>query len=729
MIQKSLTGAASLPDTDTESFVEQLLQKMTLQEKVGQMVQVDLHWKEPLEPMLRAGRVGSLLTVRDPAVINSLQHIAVSESRLGIPLLVGNDVIHGHRTIFPIPLALASSWDLALIEEVAQAAIREAVACGANWDFAPMVDICRDPRWGRVSEGAGEDAYLGSQVARAYVRGFQAPIPALGNRRAAACVKHFAAYGGSESGKDYNSVDMSERRLREEYLPPYKAAIQAGALTVMTAFNDLNGVPASANAFLLQQILRQEWGFDGLILSDYDAIGELVLHGFASDLKEATLRSILAGVDMDMMSNAYHFHLADLVRAGKVPEALIDAAVRRILKLKVTLGLFERPYIDEAAIAGQLKTPEALKLGVKAAEQSMVLLKNEDGLLPLELAGKTIALIGPLAFERESLMGCWNFDGQAEDVQTIAENFQANLPAGARLICERGCSVAGPDHDFSAAIQAANQADLVILALGELDTMDGEAHCRAHLGLPGQQQALTEAVAACGKPLIALLVAGRPLTIPWMAGHIPAILMAWNGGTRAAQAIFNVLTGKTNPAGKLTASWPRSEGQIPVYYAHKSTGRPYDTSGTTQFNRQHKSSYLDEPNEPLFPFGYGLAYTHFTYEELTVSTPIVHPGEKLVVSAIVTNKGARSGQEVVQCYLRDLTGVVTRPVKELKGFQKINLAPGECKTVTFEIPVGDLSFYNLEMQPVIEAGDYLVWIGPNSAEGLLGSFSLVDNEI
>ena len=427
-----------------------------------------------------------------------------------------------------------------------------------------------------------------------------------------------------------------------------------------------------------------------------------------------------------MMGNAYHFHLADLVREGKVPESVIDASVRRILMLKIHLGLFEHPYVDEAVLPGLLKTPETLDLATKAAEEAMVLLKNEGASLPLDAAHKTIALIGPLAYERQSLMGCWNFDGQAEDVETIAENFKANLPDSTRLICEKGCSVDGEDADFSAAVAAARQADLVILALGELDTMNGEAHSRAHVGLPGQQQELAQAVAACGKPVVTLLVAGRPLAIPWIAENIPAILMAWNGGTMAAQAISNVLLGKANPAGKLTASWPRSEGQIPVYYAHKSTGRPYEAGGTLQFNETHKSAYLDEPNQPLFPFGYGLSYTSFSYDGLRVSSQALNPGGKLTVSATVTNSGTRRGQEIVQCYVRDLFGIVTRPVKELKGFQKVSLEPGEQKVVTFEIPVIDLSFYNLDMQPVIEAGEYEVWVGPNSAEGLKGSFSLTD---
>ncbi|MCE1255381.1 MAG: glycoside hydrolase family 3 C-terminal domain-containing protein, partial [Anaerolineae bacterium] len=606
------------PPGDIKDKVSYLLSQMNLEEKIGQMVQADLTWKQDIPQLLREGRVGALLTVHDPAVINRLQHIAVEESRLGIPLLVGNDIIHGYRTIFPIPLALAGSWDMDLIERVAAASIAEAVSAGTNWNYAPMVDISRDPRWGRVAESAGEDPLLSSQVARAWVRGYQNYRDADG-RRAAACVKHFAAYGAAEAGKDYNTVDMSERRLREEYLPPYRAAIQAGVESVMTSFNDFNGQPATANTFLLQQILRKEWGFEGLIVSDFDSVGELVLHGFARDHKEAALRSMLAGIDMDMMSNAYHFYLTDLVREGKVPLELIDASVRRILTLKFNLGLFEHPYVDEKACQQAMFLPAALQLAEKAAEESMVLLKNESGLLPLAAGGTRYALIGPLANERTSLMGCWSFDGRPEEVETLKEALQKQLPAGSRLTYAQGCSLNGETLALESALAAAEQADVILLALGEEHTLSGEAHSRAHLGLPGRQMELFNALQNTGKPVITLLFCGRPLAIPELVEKSASLLLAWHGGTCTARALCNLLTGQSVPSGRLPVSFPRSVGQIPLYYAHKRTGRPADTSGTLQFNSAHRSIYLDENNAPLFPFGFGLSYSQVEYSDLQLN--------------------------------------------------------------------------------------------------------------
>jgi len=717
------------PDTGRDALVERLLAEMTLEEKVGQMVQVDMTWKHDLAAWVREGRVGSILSIRDPEEIRRYQRIAMEESRLGIPLLIGNDVIHGYRTIYPIPLGLASSWDPALVERVGKAVAAEAVASGTNWNFAPMVDICRDPRWGRVAEGAGEDTYLGSQMAAAWVRGFQAEeLP--GGRRLAACAKHFAAYGGAESGKDYNTVDMSERRLRGEYLPPYRAALEAGALTVMTSFNELNGIPATANHFLLRQILREEWGFDGLVVSDYDAIGELIHHGYAKDHSHAAFLSVLAGVDMDMMGHAYPFHLVALVQSGQVPESLIDDAVRRILELKVRLGLFDQPYPEpQEQVASFLLQPPALDLALEAAQDSMVLLKNEGGLLPLQPEGLTIALIGPLAQERQSLLGSWSCEGQAEETPTLAESLQAALPASARLQVARGCEIEGPDPDFetslSAALAAAEAADLVILAVGEHEMMSGEAHSRAFLGLPGRQQELVEAVFAAGKPTALVLVTGRPLAIPWIAEHIPAILLAWQGGTRTGQAVANLLLGRASPSGRLPICFPRAEGQIPVYYAHKNTGRPANLQGVMQFNQEHRSAYLDLPNIPLFPFGFGLSYTSFEYTNLQVETPTLRPEGTLRLSVQVQNTGPRHGQEVVQCYVRDLVGSITRPVKELKGFQKIALAPGESRTVRFEIPAAELGFWDQEIRYRVEPGEFRVWVGPSSQDGLEGAFEIL----
>ncbi len=715
-------------DPAGEARVDRLLDEMTLEEKIGQMVQLDLTWEPDLAAWVREGRVGSVFSIKDTEEIRSYQRMAVEESRLGIPLLIGNDVIHGYRTIFPIPLALASSWDPALVEQVGAAIAAEAAAAGTHWNFAPMVDICRDPRWGRVAEGAGEDPYLGSQMAAAWVRGFQAEdLP--GGRRMAACAKHFAAYGGAEAGKDYNTVDMSERRLRSDYLPPYRAALQAGAATVMTSFNELNGIPATANHFLLQDILRREWGFEGLVVSDYDAIGELIHHGYAKSHPHAALLSALAGVDMDMMGRAYPYHLAELVRSGQVPESFIHAAARRILELKVRLGLFDQPYPEpEARAASTLLQPPQLDLALEAAQNAMVLLKNEDELLPLQPQEKTIALIGPLAQERQSLLGSWSCDGRAEDTPTLAESLEAELPGSARLLVARGCEIEGPEPDFEASLAeaqaAAGKADIVILAVGERETMSGEAHSRAFLGLPGRQQELVEAVYAAGKPTVLVLVTGRPLAIPWIAEQIPAILLAWQGGTRTGQALSNLLLGRASPSGRLPICFPRTEGQIPVYYAHKNTGRPANLQGVMQFNQEHRSTYLDLPHTPLFPFGFGLSYTRFSYEQLEVESPSLRPEEDLRCSVQVRNTGSRPGEEVVQCYVRDLVGSVTRPVKELKAFQKISLAPGESRTVRFRIPASELGFWDQQHQYRVEPGEFKLWVGPSSEAGLEGAFEI-----
>ena len=712
------------PQNKNKEFCLNLLHRMTLEEKVGQMVQINRDWKEDIAQTLRAGRAGSLLSMSDPGKINQYQHIAVEESRLGIPVLVGNDIIHGYRTIFPIPLALAGSWDPVLIEEVARASMAEAVACGTTWNFTPMVDISRDPRWGRIAESGGEDPYLNSKMADAWTKAIQAYSDSEG-RHAAACVKHYAAYGAAESGKDYNSVDMSERRLREEYLPPYRAAVKTGVKTVMTSFNDLNGIPATANKFLLRQVLREEWGFEGVVVSDFDAIGELIQHGFARDHKEAVLRSILAGVDIDMMGNGYPFHLADLVREGKVPEALVDDAVLRILSLKFDLGLFDHPYVDEAAAAASLLTPAALALAEKAAAQSVVLLKNEDSILPLPDTPKKIALIGPMADERASLMGCWSFNGKADEVETLTEALRRNLPAGSSLVTAAGCALDGSELDLTAVTQAVAGADLVLLALGEKETMSGEAHSRAHLNLPGRQPELVKAVTEMGKPVVALLLCGRPLVIPDLAASARALLLAYHGGTRAAQGLCDVLFGRVNPSAKLTASFPRCEGQIPIYYAHKKTGRPIDSEGTIQFNEVHRSAYLDESNDPLFPFGFGLSYTRFVYSDLQLSASRIPTDGKISVSAVISNTGAAAGSEIVQLYVRDLVGIVTRPVKELKGFRKVTLQPGESRRVEFELTPADFTFLDDGFQPIVEPGEMRVWIGPNSSEGLTGKFEII----
>jgi beta-glucosidase len=712
------------PDPGIDALVDDLLARMTLEEKVGQMNQVKLGWKPDVALAIRDGLVGSMLSVTDVSQINRLQRIAVEESRLGIPLVFGNDVIHGYRTIFPIPLAESCTWDPGMVERAARFAAIEAAANGTDWIFAPMVDVTREPRWGRIAEGAGEDPFLGSTMARARVRGFQsADLP--GGCRIASCPKHYVAYGAAEAGKDYNTVDISERTLRDVYLPPFKAAFDAGAWTVMSSFNEISGVPASANRFTLYTVLREEWGFSGVVLSDYDAIGELLHHGFAADLSEAAYKSLMAGVDVDMMGNAFHNHLANLVREGQVPEAKIDQVVRRILRLKAKLGLFQQPYTDEALANEFTLREEHRQAALKGAHKSMVLLKNEGGLLPLSPEMRKIALIGPLADDRAELLGCWSCDGRPEDVETVLAGFLAVLPEESTLIHVPGCPVEGQTEEgFGAAITAALAADVAVLVLGESAAMSGEAHSRARLGLPGRQQELLEAVHATGTPIVAVLMSGRPLVIPWMAERVPAILQAWHGGIRAGRAVADILVGNVNPSGKLTASFPRTEGQIPVYYAHKSTGRPIHTKGVIQFNEAHRSQYLDEPNTPLFPFGYGLSYTTFVYSDLEVETPVVRPQDRLVVNAVVTNTGERAGDEIVQLYVCDLVGSVTRPVKELKGFQRLTLEPGEQKAVRFEIPVDRLGFHGLAMDYIVEPGVFKVWVGPNAAEGLEGEFAV-----
>ena len=710
-----------------DEWVEALLAPMTLEEKVGQMVQVNVDWLglEEVEDRIRQGQAGSVLNYYGVSEINHLQRIAVEGSRLGIPLIVGNDVIHGYRTIFPIPLAESCTWDPALLAETARIAAEEASANGVDWNFAPMVDVSRDPRWGRVAEGAGEDPFLGAALARARVQGFQAAGLASG-RRMVACPKHYAAYGAAEAGKDYNTVDISERTLRDVYLPTFKAALDAGAGTIMSAFNELAGVPASANPLLLDTILRREWGFEGMVVSDWNAIGELVDHGFAADLREAARLAVQAGVDMDMVSDAYHLHLAELVREGVVPEAVVDAAVRRILRLKVMLGLFEQPYQDKALAEQAILTPAYRQVALEVAQKSMVLLKNEGGLLPLDPEVRHIALIGPLADDHHEILGCWHRIGRDEDTESVLDGLRAVLPE-VHITHVPGCDLHGQDgNDFGAALVAVQEADVAVLVMGEGEAMSGEAHSRAYLGLPGSQQALLEAACLTNTQVILVLMSGRPLAISQAARVAPAILQAWHSGIRTGRAVADILVGNAYPSGKLTASWPRTEGQIPVYYAHKNTGRPATGEGTTQWHRPHKSEYLDEANTPLYPFGYGLSYTTFEYSDLRVETPKVELTGMLAVRATVANTGERPGDEIVQLYVRDRVGSVTRPVKELKGFQRIRLEPGECRTVRFEVPVRELGFHGPTLAYVVEPGEFQVWIGPNSAEGLAGRFWVQD---
>ena len=737
-------------DPATESRVEDLLSRMTLAEKIGQLVQLapfappdpdemarliqqaqetgqpiqfTFSPRPGLEDDIQAGRVGSLLNLLDVRQVNHLQHLAVEGSRLGIPLILGADVIHGFRTIFPIPLAEACTWNPALLERASRIAAEEASAAGIDWIFAPMVDVARDPRWGRIAEGAGEDPFLGGVMAAARVRGFQASGLESG-RRIAACPKHYVAYGAAEAGRDYNTVDLSERTLREVYLPPFKAAFDAGAGSVMSSFNEIGGTPATCNPFTLRTMLRDEWQWPGVVLSDYDAVRELVPHGVAANLKDAARLSLLAGLDMDMTSGAYAAHLEALVREGAVPESAVVEATRRVLRLKLRLGLFERPYVDDALADRIMLRDDHRALALEVAQQSMVLLKNERGVLPLSAGAQRIALIGPLADARSDLLGCWSFTGRAEDAESVLDGFRAYL-GEATPTPIAGCSIQDDTSaDIGGAVAAAQQADVIVLVVGESADMSGEAHSRTHLGLPGRQQELMDALAATLKPLVVVLMSGRPLVIPRLTKQADALLVAWHGGIRAGRAVADIVFGAVSPSGKLTASWPRTEGQIPVYYAHKNTGRPASGEGTAQFFEPFKSTYMDEPTTPLFPFGFGLSYTTFSYCDLVIEQPVLKADDTLVVTAVVQNTGARAGDEVVQLYVRDHLGSVTRPVKELKGFQRITLQPGEAQAVRFEVAVCDLGFWDASLRYDVEPGAFTVWIGPDSTNGLEGEFEV-----
>ena len=716
-------------DPDIESLVDNLLEGLTLRERVGQMVQIHVHEDNEAESLqrIRDGLVGSVLTCYGAGKLNRLQLVAVEESRARVPLIFGNDVIHGYRTIFPIPLAISCTWDPALAQEAARIAAEEASADGTHWTFAPMVDIARDPRWGRIAEGAGEDPFLGAAMARAQVRGFQSDTLKSG-RRLVACPKHFAAYGAAEAGKDYNTVDISERTLRDVYLPPFKAAFDAGAGTTMTAFNEIAGVPCAANTHLLQTILRQAWGFEGLIVSDWDAVGELIPHGCAADLRQAAARAARAGIDMDMASGAFAQHLEDLVAEGEVPQAVIDDAARRILRQKVLLGLFEQPYADEANSKNAFLRPDYREKALEIAQKSIVLLKNENDLLPLDKSLGRLALIGPLADDNHEVLGTWHRIGRDEDAETVLDGLREVMP-DTEIVCLRGCEITdGAPKDVSSIMATVQESDAVVMVVGEAESMSGEAHSRAHLGLPGPQEQLLkvvhEASTQAQKPFVVVLMSGRPLVIPWLVTHVDAIVQAWHGGIRAGRAIADILVGDVVPSGKLTTTWPRAVGQIPIYYGHKNTGRPHHGPGVRQFLEVFRSRFIDEASTPQYPFGFGLSYTTFEYDGLEVETPQVGLEDEVIVAATVRNTGDRAGDEIVQLYVRDRIGEVTRPVKELKGFQRVSLAPGEEERVRFAVPVRELGFHGLDMTYRVEPGDFDVWIGPDSSKGLQDSFSV-----
>jgi beta-glucosidase len=737
-------------DPSLDAKVEALLHKMTLEEKVGQLTQYSAGQptgpgtgRTDYEDMIAKGQIGALFNISTAKETNAYQRIAVQKSRLHIPLVFGLDVVNGFRTEFPIPLGLASTWDPPLVEQVARAAAREASASGIRWTFAPMVDIARDARWGRMAEGAGEDPFLGSEMAAAYVRGYQGPRLDAPDS-IAACAKHYVGYGAAEGGRDYNTTEISEHTLRQFYLPPFHAAVNAGAATIMSAFNAINGVPASANPFTLQQVLRKEWGFRGVVDSDWEAVGELIPHGIANDGLTAARKGFLAGVDMDMTSSLYHDNLAQLVRLGQIPQARLDESVRRVLRLKFALGLFDRPYTDETHEAAAMLRPEAISLARTAAERSLVLLKNSPGpnnapILPLSSNVRDIALIGPLADDPPNMESLAKLD-RNEDLISFRAALSKHV-GEQHLFRVRGADITGgTDEDQAIAVAAAGKADVVVLALGEDTGMSGEAASRSKLGLPGRQQELLEKVVGTGKPVVLILFSGRPLTLPWAFEHVSAVLAAWFPGIQSGPALVRTLFGESNPSGKLVVSWPRSVGQEPLYYNALSTGRPIDNTDPTKppSDDKYLSRYIDEQNSPQFPFGYGLSYTSLRYGATELSRVQLKASSlnaklgtggahnpALTASAEVTNTGSRAAEEVVQLYVRLQGTSVAQPVRALKGFQRVALGPGETKKVTFNLGPDAFAMWNDRNQFAVEPANLSVWISPDSAHCTAAAVEIV----
>lgn len=723
--QAGTVGATS----EVESRIEHILGQMTLAEKIGQMNQVSAGGEvSNYAEAIRKGQVGSILNEVDPVKLNEFQRLAVEESRLGIPLLVGRDVIHGFHTIFPIPLGLAATFDPALVEEGARIAAVEATAQGVRWTFSPMLDIARDPRWGRIAEGSGEDTYLDARMAEAMVRGYQGEV--LDTTSMAACVKHFVGYGAAEGGRDYNSTFLTERQLRNFYLPPFEAAIKAGAMTLMTSFNDNDGVPSTGNAFVVKDILRGEWGFDGLVVTDWDSMGEMIDHGFGADRKDVAEKAINAGVDMDMMTYGFLSHLEELVKEGAVKQSAIDQAVRNILRIKIMLGLFEHPYVDVEAAKAVQYAPEHLAAARKTAEESAILLKN-DGILPLKGKGR-ILVTGPMADAPWDQLGTWCFDGQKEHTVTPLEALQERFPGqvtyvpGLRYSREKR-------ESFADVVSAARSADVVLAFLGEEAILSGEAHCLADLNLIGSQSELLAALKATGKPVVATILAGRPLTIERDLPNCNAVLYSFHPGTMGGPALARLLSGDANPSGKAPITFLRTVGQAPLYYNHNMTGRPYRgeklladidlEAGQTSLG--NTSYYLDYGAYPLFPFGYGLSYTTFEYSNASLDRKEYGVEDTITLSFTLSNTGEYKGTEVVQVYVRDLVGTLTRPVKELKAFERVELASGESRTVTLQIPVQSLAFWGLDGVKKVEPGDFQLWVAGDSATGEALSFKVL----
>lgn len=744
----AFTQPAHKQDPKMDKFVSELMKKMTVDEKIGQLnlvtageVTTGATASTGVEAKIAAGQIGGIFSMTTPKKIRAAQELAVNKTRLKIPMIFGLDVIHGYKTTFPIPLGLSATWDIPLIEKTARIAAQEATADGINWTFSPMVDISRDARWGRISEGSGEDPYLGSQIASAMVKGYQGnDLKAINTMMA--CVKHWALYGAAESGKDYNTTDMSLHRMYNEYFPPYKAAVEAGAGTVMTSFNDINGIPATANKWLVTDVLRKEWGFNGMVVTDYTGIAELMDHGLG-DLQQVSALSLKAGVDMDMISEGFLNTLKKSLKEGKVSQADIDRACRLVLEAKYKLGLFEDPYryCNEDRAKTELLTPANLKVARDAATKSFVLLKNDKQLLPLQKKG-TVAVIGPLANTRANMVGTWSVSSDLVNTPSLVEGMQSVLGNQVKIVTHLGSNLLEdpvyqehatmfgrtiprdnrPESDIIAeALQTAAQADVIVAALGESSEMSGESSSRTEIGIPAIQQRLLAALLKTGKPVVLVLFAGRPMTLTWEDEHVPAILNAWFGGSETGAAVAEVLFGDVNPSGKLTATFPRNVGQLPIYYGHKSTGRPLEEGVSFQ---KFRSNYIDVINSPLYPFGYGLSYTTFDYSDLKLDKSSFKAGQSIQASVTLRNTGKYDGEEVVQLYIKDLVGSITRPVKELKDFQKVFLKAGESKVVTFTVSEEDLKFYNNDLKFVAEPGDFTLFIGKNSQDLLATKFEL-----
>jgi len=760
MIRKVICFFLLLPLTNTfaqtlkpaeqkkmNAFVSNLMSKMTVDEKIGQLNLVSVGFdvtgpivSKNVDENIKKGDVGGVFNTYTPDAVRKLQEIAVNHTRLKIPLIFGYDVIHGHKTIFPIPLGLASSWDLAMIKNTASIAASEASADGLNWVFSPMVDIARDPRWGRIAEGAGEDTWLGSQIAKAMVQGYQGD--SYTTDKVMACVKHFALYGAVEAGRDYNTVDMSERRMKQDYLPPYQAAVDAGAGSVMSSFNEINGVPATANKWLMTDLLRKQWGFTGFVVTDYTAMNELIPHGMGETGYAVGKKALDAGIDMDMVGEIYLDNLKRLLKDGKIQVSEIDAACRRILEAKYKLGLFTDPYryCNDNRAQQTIMQPAYLDAARDAAKRSIVLLKN-DGVLPLRNGG-SIALIGPLADNHKDMIGPWSGAGDWHKAISVLDgirglinnNVKINYAMGANITTDKWLiDRLSPDalsidssqtsqQMIDEAVKAAKKSDIIVAVVGEAATMSGEAASRSDIGLPPGQEDLLKALKATGKPLVIVLMNGRPLTLKWENDNADAMLETWFAGTEAGNAISDILFGAYNPSAKITATFPQDVGQIPLYYAHKNTGRPY----AGNFTDRYKSRYLDISNDPLYPFGFGLSYTTFSYGDVKLNTNSIKPGQPLQVSTTITNTGKYDGEEIVQLYTRQMAGSVTRPVEELKNFKKIFLKAGESRVVNFTLTSADLRFYDINMKYTYEPGNFKVFVGTNSRDVKEADFKLVE---